>query len=301
MSEKLHAVVDSQLYETIQLCPQKYNLSFNFNIRPFKKKFALERGSVVHSFFEDYYLALKEGIEWEKALDIGVQAANKSAHETETLLSEEIEWEIEMLKRAAHFYRFDGWKPIEVEQPFLVQIYDSDDLAIYLAGKIDLVTDTTSLKNVPVDHKSYSRWMEPSKSTNQFIFYALATDSRYLIVNRIGTQKTLQDNERFRRVTLSYTREYLENEKKNIIWWVKQLQFHVETGTWPKNRSSCDKFGGCDFKPLCDAENESAFKWLMDTMFKKVEPWDVTKVLTEKANKVLGEKSESQTNDKVVA
>ncbi len=282
MSKKV-LVVDSQLYDAMQLCPQKYDIAFNNCLRPATKKPALESGSMNHDFLETYYLSLKDGLEFQAALDAAYKRGLETAATLESVPVEETEWELESLVRYARYHRFDNWEPLEVERSFFIKIYEDDEIIIYLAGKIDLIVNTQNLRRVPVDHKTYSRWMDPNKANNQFLFYAIATESSYLIVNRIGLQKTLSDQERFRRVILSYTKTFLAREKQNIIWWIRDNhKFYLETGTWPLNRTSCDKFGGCDFRPICNAEDEQSRQFVIDSQFVKGEMWDPTKVLEKK-------------------
>ena len=70
------------------------------------------------------------------------------------------------------------------------------------------------------------------------------------------------------------------------MWWAAQLDFYMQTGTWPQNFTSCDKYGGCEFSPICEAVSLEAMEQIANIQFKVGEHWDVSKILSE-SKKVL--------------
>jgi hypothetical protein len=83
-------------------------------------------------------------------------------------------------------------------------LYEDDDIRIYMTGKIDLRVNTKGYTNLPYDHKTFSRSSPVNQMSNQFKNYCTAK-SNYLIVNRIGLQKTLKPHDKFLELLLVMT------------------------------------------------------------------------------------------------
>ena len=112
----------------------------------------------------------------------------------------------------------------------------------------------------------------------------------FLVVNKIGFQKTVPAHEKFLRVPLSFDPLYLDTWKYNVIkvidWYVQCLA----NDYWPTNETSCDKFNRkCEYLEVCDSSGQEAADYKMMTLFKKGEPWDVTKVLKKTSEQVKDE------------
>src|SRR5204862_6305778 len=68
-----------------------------------------------------------------------------------------------------------------------------------------------------VDHKSSSRRGTPSGLDNQFLGYCWALDVNNLVINKIGFQKTLKNEDKFERHVKSYSKELLDEWRVNSI------------------------------------------------------------------------------------
>ena len=144
---------------------------------------------------------------------------------------------------------------------------------------------------MPIDHKSYDRSYEVGRMSNQFKNYCVATESNYLIVDKIGFQKTLKPHEKFIRTPLTYDPILLEEWKRNIIYVVlnKYLQC-IATGYWPMNETSCDKFNRkCDYYAICDSSGIESKNFKINSNYIPGEVWDVTKSM-QKTSEIIEDK-----------
>lgn len=289
--------LDSQILNTVQACARKVNFEFIQNWRPTEKAEALEKGDLMHRMLAHYYRAKLEG---RTDINVAIEEAVELAHVASInmdLNESTIDENIMQFKAYCLYYQNDGWKPLEVERPFSKVLYRREDevvwrvgdvvateqtpnavktvlsegLQILYEGVIDLIADTPHGIFV-TDHKTASRRSTPSKLSNQFMGYCWATESFNFIVNRIGFQKTLAASERFQRPFLSYNKQILDEWAQNAIYWTKMLVHYIDTGFFPPNFTSCDKYSGCIFQKVCESIPEvREFKLVSN--FYVGEPW----------------------------
>jgi len=292
-------VFDSTVLNDLQACARKLEFGHVKNWRPLSGKATpLDRGSMLHDMLalyrillkltwregnpecltrsEDAFLAEQEipvkSYPWQEIVELGVMLGRTyMATQSENLTMEEGEEIIRNFVEYVDYYQNDGWQPIEVEASFSKILYESSDLILLVEGRIDLITDSRSGRTV-VDSKTASRRQEPVLLSNQFICYAWATDVPSVTVDKIGFQKTLKARDRFQRHILSYPRELKEEWREWAIYWGRTAAFYVEEGIFPPNFTSCDKYGGCIYLPICST-TPSAREWKAATLFRKGEQW----------------------------
>lgn len=285
-------IFDSQILNSVQLCAYKTELTFGKNLQPIQKAEPMEEGDLLHKMFEFYNSKLKENPaivyedSWENLVKEATELGGRYSVEL-SLNAAEVDSVIYQFTEYTKFTRMDGVKVLEVEKPFIIELYQDDQLGIYYTGKIDRYTETPNFGLVPRDYKKAAQNRRPSSLSNQFTGYAFATwpkdaNIHYVIVDKVGFQKTLPPEERFRSYPLAYTMDMIDDWKENSIWWGKQYAYFLETGTWPKNRTSCDKYGGCIFEDICASATEEARLHKLNTEFIVGEKWDPTKVLRKK-------------------
>lgn len=284
-------IFDSQVLNAIQLCGYKLWLEFEKHYRPDTVATPFEEGDLLHKMLEMYYLAVKEhGVallysneEFKSFIEKVIAFGEEYALTNKDLTPEETSAVLYQFQEYTEHYRMDGLTVLEVEKPFIINLYEGEELGIYYTGKKDLVANDPEFGIVDIDHKKAARTQRPSSLSNQFTGYAYSNnygvEVPYVIVNKVGFQKTLSREERFRRYPLPYSKDQLERWKNNTIYWGKQYAFYIENDTWPENRTSCDKYAGCIFQPHCESVTEEARQHLLNTRFVIGEPWDVTAVL----------------------
>jgi hypothetical protein len=253
---------------TVQLCGQLHQFEKVLRIRR-KPKFdavdkvteskgmPLDKGSIIHTGLRVYYKLKKRGeVDHDTMIRLSQLRMREEAIETRLPIHICDFLEIRFAEYV-NFYRNRGdrWKIIDVERYFAKVLYESeeDDLRVVLEGVIDLVVDTGEFK-ATVDHKTASRPTIPNKMGNQFKAYCWAMETRYLYKNEINLQKTKTGQDAFRRYPLHYHDDILAAWVMNAVYWAKVLANYLEEDFWPQNETSCDKFGGCAYKQICETQ-----------------------------------------------
>jgi hypothetical protein len=176
------------------------------------------------------------------------------------------------------YYQHDGWHPLAVEEVGSKVLYEDEDLKIIYNFKIDLIAEKGTIL-APWDHKTASQRKEPTSVSNQFIGYCYGLGVDYIVVNKIGFQKTLPPKERFQRFTLQITPQRIDEWVVNSIYWAKQYLACTEADYWPMNLTSCDKYSGCIYlRQICEVAPENRL-YNLERDFKIGDEWDVANAL----------------------
>lgn len=282
-TNKANIVFDMSKYDLFRLCECRYNYRHNLLIGKPGKDERLDRGTVIHVGQETYYEALKAHIAYEEAVNRALSAIRRVGVVSTDLDNTAIERIIDVMEEYYDYWQVadQGIVINEVESPFMYQIFENDDVRLYLAGKIDLLVSDNRYEREPWDHKSYDRSYEVGRMSNQFKNYALACSSNFLTINLIGMQKTLKAHEKFKRPRLSYDPLMLQEWKENVINVLMTNYLGcVAENQWPMNETSCDKYHRrCEYYEICDASGKPAKNWKINSDYIAVEPWDVTKAM----------------------
>src|SRR5215471_6018305 len=215
--------MDSQILNTISLCERRTKYAVIDGIKPEQTGEALERGDLMHKMLEVYEsqrcnLVDVNSPTWMQLLDetngmrppegdfdvkeYAISAGRFFATKMD-LAPEEIEEVIRNFNEYVDFYKDDPWETLAVESVGSKILYENEDYKFLYTFKIDRFAKRDQIM-APWDYKTSKRRQETSSLSNQFIGYAWATDSNYVIVDKIGFQKTLKAAERFQRIFLSY-------------------------------------------------------------------------------------------------
>lgn len=280
---KLDIVLDATMEDTFLTCEQKYYLRFIRNKSTDIKAAPLDRGDLVHIGLENYYDKLKGGYHMDDCIEQMLLTVNIRSLESE-LPHEKITFLKQVLIENVHFWREEDKRLeiLEIETPFAYTLFEDDYIRFIMIGKIDLLTNDRrhDYFNLPYDHKSYDRDYPINQISNQFTNYSYATRSGYLVVNRIGMQKTLKPAEKYKRELLSFSRQQYDKWVKNQRILAYRYLFSASENEWPMNTTSCDKFNRiCEYQQLCREGDPDAFTYKLHTNFKNIPPWDVSKSL----------------------
>lgn len=282
---KVNIALDATMLNELQLCPARFNYRFNMNKTTPQKAAPLDRGTVLHAGMEKYYLALKAGKSFDESVADCMSAIRFEAAKSQ-LDFMAIDTIIDVVESNLDHWRVadQRFQIVDVEKSFAYELFADEQVRIIMIGKIDLIISDDRYTNLPVDHKSFDRTFPTNRLSNQFINYCAALDSNYLLINKIGFQKTLSPEEKFKRIPLSYDHLIIDQWKTNTIEWVKYYLECVATNHWPMNFTSCDKYHRlCEFYDVCDSSGIEAKTFKLDSNFITAEPWDVSKALTEKS------------------
>jgi len=271
-SGKTVLALDSQILNSIQLCPYRTMLEYLEHYTALHAPAYYEKGDIMHQLLAHYYEALRKGrTDRRDFIEEAVRNVRQATVGMD-LSDSEVELAIQNIRAYFEYYENDGWKPLEIERPFSKILFEDEKYRVIYEGRIDLVVDAPEGIRI-VDHKSASIRKQPISLSNQFMGYSWAIDQPTVVVNKIGTQKTLGPRERFNRYRFRYEADRIMEWYANSVWWVKQLIYHIEQDMWPKNFTSCDKYSGCIFVPICESIPQVR-EWKLESQFKVREiPW----------------------------
>lgn len=291
--------LDSQILNTIQLCERRTKYQFIDSISPAEKGEALERGDLMHKLLEVYEslrcdlvpelpdngtwveianfgAALEEG---ETAKDFAIKVGRLFATKMD-IGHEEIEEVIFQFSEYIEYYKDDPWETLAIEEVGTKILYENENFQFLYSFKIDRLARKDSII-APWDYKTAKQKRQTSSLSNQFIGYAWATDSNYVIVDKIGFQKTLGPADRFQRIFLSYDNERIEEWRQNSIRWALVYAELLGERSSTMNLTSCDKYAGCIYRSICERA-PSAREWIINRDYKVAKKWDPAEALEEK-------------------
>lgn len=238
--------VDSQLLSSFMACPSLFNYKFNLHLIPVAGvSKGILKGQLVHTGYHAYNKAVIAATDHRSAVTLALQSMRTKAPE----LPLEPEDLIEVYRGLEDFLEFhvnDSWRRLDTERSFKVLAYEDPTLRlrIVLTGRIDLLVDVNpTIPLAPVDLKSESEsWFYSNTSGTQFKIYCIACKSNYLFVQRLGFQKTVKPEKKFKVETLFFHDDVL-NEFKNVTlpYYIKQMLECMNDNYWPMNHANCVK------------------------------------------------------------
>ena len=281
---KVNIVLDATMIDTFMSCEAKFDMRFNKNKIPITKAKPLDRGALIHSGFESYFNGLKSNLSFDKSLVAGIESMRSESVLTD-LENDEINLYINAFSESCNFYRSrdEQMEILAVETPFSYLLHEDETIRLIMIGKIDLLVNEPGYSNLPYDHKSYERSYPLDRKSAQFCNYAYAMNSNYLMINKVGLQKTLTVEQKHKRLPLSYDPLFLEQWKQNTIAWAYRYLECTQSGIWPLNTTSCNKFNReCEYSEVCNSSGIEAKTYKLEANFNTAEVWDVSKSLGKK-------------------
>ncbi|MBI3334669.1 PD-(D/E)XK nuclease family protein [Candidatus Pacearchaeota archaeon] len=295
MTEKINIVLDASKIDLFETCPARYNFRHNLNktLPLIHKAKALDLGSLAHEGLAVYYKLLGEGISYAERSEAALMKIRELSSNPKESNSEpeEVEVLLKAVEQSCDYWRAEDENCLEilaVEQPFAYVLFEDDIVRIIISGKIDLLANfigigrNASYERLPIDHKTFSRDSVLLRKSNQFINYCAAAESNYLVVNRIGLQKTLNAEEKFKRLPLSYDPIYIADWKDNLRMMIlNEYLTCVANEVWPEKPTSCNKFNRlCEYYDICDSSGQDVKELKLERNYVTAPEWDVTKLLT---------------------
>lgn len=293
---KVNIVLDSSKIDLFETCPARYNFRHNLNKTQsgVHKAKALDLGSLAHNGLEVYYKELALGTHFDDRLNKTLMKIRELSSDPDesSLEDEEIAPLLTAIDQSCDYWRSEDENCLEVlnvETPFMYELFSDDSVRILISGKIDLLVNYkpigrgASYERLPIDHKTFSRDSMVLRKSNQFINYCNAVNSNYLVVNRIGLAKTTKAEEKFKRLPMSYDPIYIADWKENLTTMLmNEYLICVAEGKWPEKPTSCFKFNRiCEYYSVCDSSGQNAKTFKLETNYTDAEIWDVTSGLKE--------------------
>jgi PD-(D/E)XK nuclease superfamily len=298
MIQKIIAA-DSQVLNSVQYCSRATQYTHEMQLRSASTPDYIEKGDLLHRMLEVYYNLRKYKLRWSSnsmrrdlgpvthadVVDICVRVGRYFLHKMQLDLND-AEYLIDTFREYCAFRADDRWdRIIAVEGTGGFVLFENEEYKIYYQVKIDLILELDNMPICGVDHKSTSRRQQdviapdgstfaPEQLLNQFIGYCAFLGTNNFIKNEIGLQKTLKPKDKFIRKLLSYTNDNIAEWKAESAWWLIRAEREKSLGFYPRNLTSCDKFGGCTFRPVCRSDRSIRDTKLL-TMFDVKKKWDV--------------------------
>lgn len=310
-SQRKNVILDSQILTSLMGCPRLTDFRFNHNLMSLGgKSNSLEVGSIVHTFLEHYYKKIKEGFKKSEAEGYGWVAAqlyiqgcpgcsgfnptseipkpvcNHKPDEYPGLTNTPKDsegyiigwaWALETIQQYLDYYKNDSWTILEIENVRSKIIYQDDELRILWKAKLDLLVQPINATPHPVDHKTMKQNRSTLSLNNQFMGQCVNTDSRSVIINKIGFQKTLKPADKFKKDVISYDYNRLIEWQSEIVpYYAKLLLMYAESGYYPPQLTHCEtKYGLCAFTEVCGS-NPDMREMEIKRLFKVGPAWNPT-------------------------
>lgn len=295
MENKANIILDASKIDLFETCPKRYFFRHiaNKTLPIVQRSKALDLGSLAHEGLAVYYKLLSEEAEYKQRIEVTLMKIREAGSNPDESNSEpeEVSHLLDTVELNLDYWRAEDENCLEilgVEQPFAYLLYEDDNIRIIISGKIDLLVNfhgighNASYENLPIDHKTFSRDSPILRKSNQFINYCSAVDSNYLVVNRIGLQKTLKAEQKFVRSPLSYDPIYIADWKANLTKMIlNEYLTCVADNSWPEKVTSCNKFNRlCEYYDICDSSGQDNKDRKLQDNYVDAQIWDVTEKLT---------------------
>ena len=260
---------DATRIQGLKQCPALFNLRYELGWRPKRPNIHLEFGGAFADALEFYY---KSGQDMEATIQRALAVPlPPHPHKTRESLIRSIIWHTDTYQDNVYILA-DG-KPA-VELSFEIPVTDN----ITFCGYLDRVIDVEQSLFI-VDQKTTTRslsdyYFREFSNSEQVFMYSLAATAilrspiRGIIIDSV---QVLAEESHFKRKPFVKTAAQLDE-------WVEDTVETIESR--PKNPvhnfTSCWKYGGCDFKDVCNASPKLRKLYLNDG-FKLGAIWDPSK------------------------
>jgi len=284
ITPRKNVIFDATLLSSFMGCERLADYQFNHNLTPITGHGkSLELGILFHKMIEHYNLARRDGLRREdaalKGQDAGAKFIAGDENDPENYPGihnandEEVSHLLDTFDQYVNFYRNDHHTVIDVERVHSKQIYEDDEVRILWKAKVDVRIDTVD-GIISKDYKTAGRRAKTSSLNTQFMGHCIILGTPYMIVDKVGLQKTLKPEEKFERIHMNYSRDRLVEQIQIIAHWAYRYIEYIERGYPVPNYTHCDKFGGCQFRFVCECDRSMREDELRQH-FKIGKSWDI--------------------------
>lgn len=293
----LQIAVDSTSLFALKSCPRLYYYQVICGWIPKRTSVHLIFGLLYHAALERYDHKRSEGMSHDDAMDFSVDYILRSTWNTQlkrpwvsgdpnknrlTLLRTVIDYldrfgQNDILKTVQ---LANGKPAVELSFSFFSgKRSPTTGEEIAFCGHLDRLVDMNGQVYVSdrktTKHTISSEWFKQFTPHNQFSMYTLAGQVVWekpvkgLIVD--GAQ-ILVGSSRFERGIVNRDAAQLREWHQDTMLLLEQMESYANIQYWPQNDSSCDKFGGCQFRDVCSRSPASRDLFLTTDFTKRV--WD---------------------------
>lgn len=151
-----------------------------------------------------------------------------------------------------------------------------------LCGHLDRLVEFNGVV-MPMDQKTTksslgSNYFDQYHPNNQMTIYILAAgvifDKPINVMIIDAVQVLLTQPARCVRGFTYRTPGELDEWLEDLQHWFSLAEFFAESNYWPKNDTACDKYGGCQFKDVCNKDPGVRKAFLKSNFTQKEQPWN---------------------------
>lgn len=283
MEKRKIEAVDSTILGTLDECPRKCQYRFEFGLVQLTPSVALEFGKAYHQGLGRYY-------ETQRNKGYAIQAFmnNYPYHEGEELRT--TEKGIELLEAYDTLFKEEDWEYLGGEQQFVLELMG---VRLPYVGFIDgfgQMTYGDEAFAIQEWKTTSSPWNFCAYPNGQIVGYCLGASTHFMrnvtkaLVTVAGVFKSSKGGMMAAKKKGEPPRNVVNREIIDLSPWdfeewqedvedkVNRLLVYEELRNWPKNTRSCQSYGGCPYKILCQAP-ENMREMLMETNY-RVEVWE---------------------------
>jgi hypothetical protein len=266
-------VVDSTILGTLDECPRKCQIRFQYGATPRTGNEALDFGRVYHDGVHTYY---RSGRDLEKA--VTALAVLPTLAEIAGMREDDEKKEVrgrekaeELLRARTRLFHTEEWEWLGGEQQFIIEL---PGVPLRYAGFIDgFGRDTTGAKGFSIQEEKTSKspWhfqIHPNAQVLGYIYAArtlFEQDVRRGYVTMAGIYVSSIDGRVPAKKKADPPREavnrsFVDAQPWDLEEWlidtrvkVNDLLSYQKADYWPKRTKSCGNYGGCPYRHICVA------------------------------------------------
>lgn len=253
--------VSASSLDSIEKCGKYFELEKVQRLEPMKVARPLEYGSLGHFMLHPYYFGqIKDvkdhhldhpyakllGKSHKDLIDLAIQIGTLFSLNTD-LSVEDREQQINRFREYTHYWGTGTFTPLEVETAFSVTLFDSPHLQILFEGIADLIVNDPKEGIYPIDHKFMSRDSHKAETGHQIVGTCWALKTKIFKINKILERK----ENPFVREVYTVDPEQSEEWAEDAVNTAMRAIFYLDEQHFPRQRNSCDNYGGCKFLKIC--------------------------------------------------
>ena len=262
---------DSTSLGALKKCPRYYKYTIIDGWRKKDESAHLTFGIHYHKAIERYDLFVASGADHEEAIDLVIKGVLEdtwgwnSSHNLknrETLVRSII-WYFEVYKNdpAKTVILADGKPAVELSFRFDTEVLAAGNQNYLLSGHMDRIVEFGGVHYV-MDHKTSGStlsgyYFNQYNPDNQMSLYTLASRVVYdqpvsgVIID--AAQIAVGFTAFSRGITMRSNGQ-LDEWFTDAITWFHQAATYAALNSWPMNEMSCNNYGGCAFKDICNKD-----------------------------------------------
>jgi len=277
-SATLPTIFDSQLLKGAEKCLYYYKLKFIDGWASTQPSVHLEFGKHFATALERYYTLCKEGAPSNEALITVIYSTLVETwqnfpeghnYKTRENLIRTIIWYVDQ-------FEDEDVEIISLEQDFTLDTGDG----IMLSGRLDRLVRYSGALYI-MDQKSTGSTIGPTffkqfDLDSQMSLYTFAGRAIFNLPIKgviIDAAQIAVGFSRFERGFTFRTDTQLEEWYADALFYINLIQTAISNDSFPRNRSSCDKFGGCEFRDYC-AKSPEVREAFLQADYKRRGVWD---------------------------